>query len=390
MKPELELYIHIPFCAKKCNYCDFLSFPAGQEIRKAYTDQLIAEIENSASICAEYSVRSVFIGGGTPSILEEDEIRRIMAAVRRGYLTDRDAEITIECNPASTLRHKFSAWREAGINRLSIGLQSADNNELKLLGRLHSYEEFLKAYQGARMEGFRNINVDLINCIPLQTLKTWKKTLKSVLMLRPEHVSVYNLIVEPGTPFARMNDEGLLMLPTEEEDAAIDAFTDEYMRKTGYERYEVSNYARPGYACRHNIGYWTEVPYLGFGLGAASHFEGMRWSNTRELNEYLSADLRKESGFAAIRRDLRSLSKEEEMEEFMFLGLRMTDGISETEFLTRFQKRIDLVYAEPLERYQRLGLLLRENGRIRLSARGMDLSNHILADFLLTETGASF
>ena len=384
MKSELELYIHIPFCAKKCNYCDFLSFCAPQEIQQAYINHLIEEIRVSSAMCGDYHVRSVFFGGGTPSVLEPQYVTALMDAVKHHYYVDKDAEITIECNPASTLRHKFSAYLQAGINRLSIGLQSADNAELKMLGRLHTYEEFLKAYQGARMEGFQNISVDLINCIPMQTLKTWRKTLRSVLMLRPEHVSIYNLIVEPGTPFADMQKEGLLMLPTEEENAQIDAFTSEYMEKQGYERYEISNFSRPGFACRHNIGYWTEVPYLGFGLGASSFFEDLRWSNTRDLSAYMNADLNRAAGFEAIRKDVRKLSREEEMEEFMFLGFRMVQGISETDFLMHFQRRVEAVYGAPLQKYVGMGLMRHEDGRYSLTPRGMDVSNQILSDFLLS------
>ncbi|MDO4266307.1 MAG: radical SAM family heme chaperone HemW [Eubacteriales bacterium] len=385
MKPELELYIHIPFCAKKCSYCDFLSFCATAELQQKYMNQLIGEIEATSSICVPYEIRSVFIGGGTPSVLEPQYITAVMDAVQKRYYLAKDAEITIEVNPASTLRHKFSAYRRAGINRLSIGLQSADNGELRMLGRLHTYEEFLKAYQGARMEGFQNINIDLINCIPMQTMKTWKKTLRSVLMLKPEHVSVYNLIVEPGTPFEEMQKAGLLMLPGEEETAEIDAFTGEYLAKTGYERYEISNYARPGFACRHNLGYWTEVPYLGFGLGAASYYEGLRWSNTREMEEYLAADFRTRAGFEAIRKGMHSLSKEEAMEEFMFLGLRMVKGVSETDFLMHFQQKIENVYGEVLRKYLSLSLMEHADGHYRLTPRGMDVSNIIMSDFLLTD-----
>lgn len=383
-QPELELYVHIPFCAKKCNYCDFLSFCSPAPVHQLYINHLIEEIEKTAPVCRAYRVRSVFIGGGTPSVLEPQYIKAVMDAIRRGYALSKDAEITIECNPASTLRHKFSVYKRAGINRLSIGLQSANNDELRLLGRLHSFEEFLKCYQGARMEGFQNINVDLINCFPLQTPKTWKKTLRNVVMLKPEHISVYNLIVEPGTPFARMQDEGLLMLPTEEEAAEMDAFTGACMQKAGYERYEISNFARPGYACRHNIGYWKKVPYIGFGLGAASYFEKLRWKNTSDMQEYLSADFGKAEGFAAVRKEMHGLSKEEEMEEFMFLGLRMTEGVSETDFLMRFQKKIDSVYGAQLRKFTELKLMEYAEGRYRLTARGMDVGNTVMSEFLLS------
>lgn len=385
MSKELELYIHIPFCVKKCSYCDFLSFPAGQELQEAYVRQLIREIEAQAPLGRDHLVTSVFLGGGTPSLLDPSLILNIMSAVRHSFCVSEDAEITIECNPGSTLRHKFAVYKKAGINRLSIGLQSAENTELRMLGRIHSYEEFLKCYQGARMEGFDNINVDLINCIPMQTMKTWRKTLRQVTMLRPEHLSVYNLIVEEGTPYYEMQQKGLLMLPDEDEQEEIDTFTREFLSKNGYERYEISNYAREGKLCRHNVGYWTEVPYLGFGIGAASYYDGTRWSNTRDINSYLGAELAAPEGLSGIRAESRRLTEADKMEEFMFLGLRMVNGVSETEFLQRFGRTMDNVYGRVLDKYVENGLIIREGYRYRLSERGMDISNTVLSDFLLDD-----
>ena len=383
-RSELELYIHIPFCARKCNYCDFLSFCASSEVQQKYINQLIREIENTSSICRDYHVRSVFFGGGTPSLLEPQYITAVMDAIRRSYRLDKDAEISIECNPASTLRHKFSAYKKAGINRLSIGLQSANNDELKLLGRIHTFEEFLKCYQGARMEGFDDINVDLIDCIPMQTLHTWRKTLRSVCMLRPEHISVYNLIIEEGTPYHDMMEKGLLMLPDEEEQAGIDEFTKSFLSKNGYERYEISNYAREGARCRHNVGYWTGVPYLGFGLGASSYYELERWSNERDINRYLELDF-KDRGPAmeSLRKDVKKLSEKDQIEEFMFLGLRMVEGVSEISFKERFGKTFDNVYGDIIGDYVKEGLMEWTGSRLRLTDRGMDLSNRVLSDLLL-------
>ena len=382
---DLELYIHIPFCVKKCSYCDFLSFPARAELQEAYTEQLIREISASSVYGDGFRVSSVFLGGGTPSLLEPRLITGIMSAVRHSFCVSEDAEITIECNPGSTLRHKFAVYKKAGINRLSIGLQSAENTELRMLGRIHSYEEFLKCYQGARMEGFDNINVDLINCIPMQTMKTWRKTLRQVTMLRPEHLSVYNLIVEEGTPYYEMQQKGLLMLPDEDEQEEIDTFTREFLSKNGYERYEISNYARDGKLCRHNVGYWTEVPYLGFGIGAASYYDGTRWSNTRDINSYLEAEMTAPEGLCGIRNEIRRLTEADKMEEFMFLGLRMVKGVSETEFLQRFGRSMDNVYGRVLDKYVENGLIIREGYRYRLSERGMDISNTMLSDFLLDD-----
>ena len=430
MKQELELYIHIPLCIKKCNYCDFLSFPQPAEMYSRYAEQLIKELKAASADYTEYEVRSVFIGGGTPSLLSENLITAIMETVYVSYHVAKEAEVTIECNPGSTLRHKFAAYRRAGINRLSIGLQSADNAELKMLGRVHSFEEFLKSYQSARMEGFRNINIDLINCIPMQSLKTWKKTLRTVLMLKPEHVSVYNLIIEEGTPFYEMQREGLLMMPSEEEQSEIDDFTKEYLAKQGYRRYEISNWAKEGMECRHNCGYWTGVPYLGFGLGAASCFNKKRWNNTSDLQEYLDLDfvselsaasrwstarararmeaaLKRSAANAAgadsaesmthadgtteemplsvwdrLRKSVHRLSREERMEEYMFLGLRMTDGISTTGFLSEFGQHLDSVYGKIIDKNIISGLMESVGGRIRLTGRGMDVSNVVLSDFL--------
>ena len=381
MNNRLEIYIHIPFCIRKCNYCDFLSFCASPEAQGRYVAQLLQELARAASDVSDYEVSSVFIGGGTPSLLPEVYITQIMDTVRQNYSLADDAEVTIECNPGTTMRHKFAAYRDAGINRLSIGLQSTDNAELRMLGRSHSFEEFLKSYQGARMEGFDNINVDLIDCIPMQSLKTWKKTLKTLLMLKPEHVSVYNLIIEEGTPFHDMRSEGLLMMPSEEEQEAIDSFTKEYMARQNYRRYEISNWAREGHECRHNIGYWTGVPYLGFGLGASSYFGGTRWKNISDFSRYMDLNMAKAPA-EELREEVQVLSREAQMEEFMFLGLRMLEGVSSTEFQLRFGQHLDSVYGKVLDKNIIDGLIESRNGRIRLTDRGLDVSNAVMSEFL--------
>lgn len=385
MKTGLELYIHIPFCAKKCNYCDFLSFRTLPTVHNAYVRKLNEEIKYYSEICADRRITSIYIGGGTPSLLEPELIVSIMKNIMENYDVEEDAEISIECNPGSAMRHKFAAYRKAGINRLSIGLQSANNEELKRLGRIHSFEEFLKCYQCARMEGFSNINVDLINCIPGQTGATWKKTLKNIVMLKPEHISVYNLIVEPGTPFFRMNECGLLELPDEDTDEEIDEFTRSYLKQTGYERYEISNWAKPSYECRHNIGYWTEKEYLGMGLGAASFFDEKRFSDTRDLQKYLELDFFRKDIEKELYSEKKELSREEEMEEFMFLGLRMTRGISSTDFLVRFKVQLESVYGDKLKKFTDLKLMEKDGYRYRLTDRGMDISNLIMSEFLLSD-----
>ena len=299
MKKELELYLHIPFCVRKCAYCDFLSFPAEKEIQKQYVNCLIEEIRQF-DLAEDYVVSTIFYGGGTPSVLEGSEIMRIMQAIRERFPDIReDAEITIECNPGTLTEEKLQIYQKAGINRLSLGLQSADQEELKLLGRIHTYNQFKENFYLARRIGFANINVDLMSALPGQSEESWQETLRFVCDLEPEHISAYSLIVEEGTPlyeeygemcadlekygdYASMPKrlqtkyEGCKCLPDEETDRNMYHHTKTTLAKLGYERYEISNYARPGYACRHNIGYWTGVEYLGLGLGASSLVGGKR------------------------------------------------------------------------------------------------------------------
>ena len=384
MKPNIEIYIHIPFCEKKCNYCDFLSFKSDAGTQGKYMAQLQQELAVMSSESAAYTVSSCFVGGGTPSVLPPDMISRLLDTLRTYYDVADDAEITIESNPGSLMRHKLSEYREAGVNRLSIGLQSADNAELKLLGRIHTFEEFLKTYQTARMEGFDNINVDLIDCIPMQSMNTWRKTLRNVVMLKPEHISVYNLIIEPGTIFYEMNKEGVLMMPSEDEQAKIDEYTRTYMKKMGYERYEFSNWAKSGRECRHNLGYWQGVPYIGFGLGASSYFNGCRWKNTDDIREYMQLDL-KNKGIETLgesRREYKELSRTERMEEFMILGLRCTKGVSESVFYGRFGRELSEVYGGQLSKYVGMGLIEHSDGMYRLTKGGLDVINVILSEFL--------
>ncbi len=414
-KKPLELYIHIPFCARKCLYCDFLSFRTLASVHRQYVDQLIREIEAEGASCQEYRVVTVFIGGGTPSVLEPDMIRDICLAVRRSFDVAQDAEITIEVNPGTLLQNKLHIYRAAGINRVSIGLQSADNRELENLGRIHSFEEFLKSFQCARMAGFANINVDLMSGIPGQTLDSWRNTLKKVTMLKPEHISAYSLIIEEGTPFwdrygageekpcrksappagTRPGEDpdrfGLRRrdypeLPDEEAENRIYHLTRTFLAEQGYERYEISNYARPGFECRHNVGYWTEVEYLGLGLGSSSFLGGYRFCNQRDLEQYLALDFAAEDWAGRLRPQFTRLSREARMEEFMFLGLRMIRGISEIDFVATFGVKLDSVYGPVIERLVENGLLRREGVWLALTEWGMDVSNYVLSEFLLTST----
>ncbi|MCD7955123.1 MAG: radical SAM protein [Lachnospiraceae bacterium] len=520
---ELEIYIHIPFCVRKCGYCDFLSAPAIKEQRDRYVQTLLEEIRGGAPVSAlpcflytephDYIVTSVFFGGGTPSLLPAPQIAEILDALRARFYFSEDAEISIECNPGSFSqnnicgreckdeegktaqishpeeleksgaeeRRKSNAkdWRKAekaemeaylacGINRISFGLQSADDAELAVLGRIHTFEMFLHSYEAARAAGFTNINVDLMSALPGQSVKSWENTLQRVLTLAPEHISAYSLIIEEGTPFyEKYHEDDLLraggeqprFLPSEEDERHMVGLTERILGEAGYVHYEISNYALPGYECRHNIGYWRGTEYMGFGLGASSLLRNVpatgecavtkgsvRCKNPTDHAEYerlvLSGD-RSDNGRDVLslptcdvggallsspgcdtdsvgqnqnipvggthnagqnqnipvggahdvgqnqnipafdEESFQILSVNDEMSEFMFLGLRMLSGVSENEFFSRFGIPIDTVYGAVLERLLSLKLLRRENGRIFLTRRGLDLSNPVMAEFLL-------
>lgn len=386
IRKELELYLHIPFCVRKCNYCDFLSMPAEEGVRRHYVNCLLEEIRQRGESCREYHVSTVFFGGGTPSLLAGVQIAELMEAIRSSFWVDSDAEITIECNPGTLDRQKLLFYQNAGINRLSIGLQSASNRELQLLGRIHNCEQFLENYDLARKMGFENINVDLISALPRQKTEDWEYTLKKVLELRPEHISAYSLMVEEGTPFyeaygqdAECREQGghPRELPEEETEQEMYLLTGQMLAEKGYRRYEISNYARLGRECRHNTGYWRGISYLGLGLGSSSLMDETRFSNTRNMEEYLRQcpDFKREN--------VTVLGKTQQMEEFMFLGLRMTEGISREEFQKKFQVEPEGIYGTALQKLSRENMLKQKEGRIYLTEQGILVSNYVLSQFLL-------
>lgn len=375
-RSPLELYVHIPFCVRKCQYCDFLSGPSDEETKDRYIEALLKEIR-AAEHTEDYEIVSVFIGGGTPSALKAEAIASIMRTLQEQFFFCEDAEVTIEANPGTVDLEKLTIYRNVGINRLSLGLQSTDAEELKLLGRIHSYEEFLKSYEWARKAGFSNINIDLMFAIPGQTGEAWRQHLYQVAELNPEHISAYSLIIEEGTPFAEQN----LDLPDEDTEYQMYEDTAEILERYGYRQYEISNYAKQGYMCRHNAGYWQRLEYLGFGLGASSLYGGMRFSNTHQMQEYLKESRNPDQ----IRKDVTVLSRNEQIEEFMFLGLRMTEGISEKKFEENFDVRLMDVYGDILQKYEETGFMEHMETKWRLTRKGIHVSNHILADFLLDE-----
>ena len=394
MKKTLQLYIHIPFCVKKCEYCDFLSFSANDVsigndvIQSSYVQSLVEELDFYGQKYHDRLISTIFVGGGTPSFLDEKLMTQIFNAVYRNFEVAKDAEITIECNPGTVTDGKLRSYQNMGINRLSIGLQSANNEELKILGRIHTFEQFLQTYDKARNYGFSNINVDLMSSLPNQTAKTFEKSLKKVIGLQPEHISAYSLIIEEGTPFyekyekdVRKREDGLQteFLPNEEEEYRTTKLTRELLQSEGYHWYEISNFAKKGKECRHNIGYWKRADYLGVGLGAASLIKNVRYTNTDDIFQYRKAP---KQDFRGMVKETEVLERTAQMEEFMFLGLRMTEGVFREEFESNFGIEIDSIYGDALKRLQKEELLLQNEGRIYLTEQGIDVSNYVLSQFL--------
>lgn len=388
----VSLYLHFPFCERKCRYCDFLSGPAGEETREEYVDLLCREIELRAGEITAPSesaaaVDSIFIGGGTPSLMTPVQAARVMDTIRSRYQVLSDAEISMEANPGTVNPEKLRGFKAAGISRISIGVQSFDDSELRLLGRIHTAAEARETFHAAREAGFDNINLDLMSALPDQNIETWSHTLKEAVSLGPEHISAYSLIIEEGTPLASLLDAGELPdLPSEDEDRQMYHFTKQFLASKGYRRYEISNYAKAGYECRHNCGYWTGHEYLGLGLGASSCLGGERFRNPDKMDDYRKAvnDTNEYDPVNAMRRERQTLTREDHMEEFMFLGLRMTEGVSEKEFEKRFGVKMEDIYGGVLHRHLEQNVIRRApDHRIALTEYGLDVASYVMADYLL-------
>lgn len=394
-KEELSLYIHIPFCVRKCGYCDFLSAPADEKARDRYVQALLMEIERyRGTETADRKIKTLYIGGGTPSILSVNQLDCIIQKIKCTFNFCSDIEASIEMNPGTASKEKCRALYQMGINRLSIGLQSTNDMELKTLGRIHSYEDFLNTYTWCREAGFQNINVDLMAALPYQTVESYTTGLRKIIRLAPEHISAYSLILEEGTPFYQKYNSGCYPLPNEEQERLMYRETEQILAQAGYERYEISNYAKKGYACRHNLVYWQGGDYLGLGLGSSSYMDGVRFHNTTDFNIYVNQ--------GAYVEDREELSVQAKMEEFMFLGLRVMAGVSGTEFEKRFGKTMEDVYGDVLRKHEEEGLLQIERKedrkeaaaaepakgktnieKVMLTTKGVDVSNYVFADFLL-------
>ena len=392
-RKPLELYVHIPFCIRKCAYCDFVSGPGTKAMQKEYEEALLAEID-AAEETAESEVISAFFGGGTPSAVDAGMLARVMEKLRSKYIFSEDAEITLEANPGTLDAEKLKCYRKSGFNRISIGCQSVHDEELKRLGRIHTFAEFQESFALARDAGFANINVDLMAALPYQTVESYTTGLRKIIRLAPEHISAYSLILEEGTPFYQKYNSGCYPLPDEEQERLMYRETEQILAQAGYERYEISNYAKKGYACRHNLVYWQGGDYLGLGLGSSSYMDGVRFHNTTDFNTYVNQ--------GAYVEDREELSVQAKMEEFMFLGLRVMAGVSGTEFEKRFGKTMEDVYGDVLRKHEEEGLLQIERKedrkeaaaaepakgktnieKVMLTTNGVDVSNYVFADFLL-------
>lgn len=375
-KKPLSIYVHIPFCIKKCSYCDFLSFFSDEVMQEQYVHALLLEIKHWGEVLkGQYTyLSSVYIGGGTPSILKLKLIRKILGQIQESFSDFIKTEISIEINPGTLTKEKAEEYKRAGINRLSIGLQSTSDKDLKLLGRVHTFEQFLAGYLLAREAGFSNINIDMMASLPGQSVTEYEKGLLKIAGLNPEHISAYSLIIEEDTPFYKAYADHPELLPTEEEDRKMYEITKAILCEKGYERYEISNYAKPSYECRHNQVYWERGEYLGVGLGSSSFLNHIRYKNTDNMEKYFQL---KEKRVEEI-----VLTKEDEMSEFMFLGLRQCKGIVKKTFQKEFGVAVEECFGQIINKYEKLNLMKINAERVWLTDKGIDVSNVIFSEFL--------
>ncbi len=381
-KKRLGIYIHIPFCLSKCAYCDFNSAPApdGSCVTR-YVNALIAHMERYRVGAKAYEPDTVFIGGGTPTSIPMDELIRLVKAVKRNFKLTKNVEFSIEANPATVTKEGLARLRRLGVNRLSFGLQSAHENELKVLSRLHSRQDFARSYKMARAAGFDNINIDLMFGIPYQTMESLMHTLHFVTRLGPEHISLYDLNIEPGTKFYRDYDQIAPFLPDEDTEADMYLSAIEYLHSMGYYQYEISNFARPGRMCMHNLKYWNCEEYLGFGVSAHSYFNGNRFAFTPDREKYCRA-IEVPGSPIRLTVENEAVEERERLGEYIMLRFRLTEGLDTREFIRRFGASFDALYGHKLSRFIKGGYMTYQGGRYALTPQGMFVSNYILSEIL--------
>ncbi|SKC79707.1 radical SAM family heme chaperone HemW [Maledivibacter halophilus] len=375
---SIGLYLHIPFCIKKCNYCDFVSYSQNDEMIDSYVKALLYEIKMYSDNLSDYKIETIFIGGGTPSILKPEKIDKITNEIFKAFNISENPEFTIESNPGTLTDEKLKIYKDLGINRLSMGLQSFNDDILRFIGRIHSKKDFLENYYLARNIGFKNINVDLIYGLPNQTSCDWEETLKEILKLDTEHVSAYSLKIEEGTVFKGLFDQDKLNLPDEDEDRNMYHLAIELLNSNGINQYEISNFSKPGYQCKHNLIYWNNKNYLGLGVSAHSYLNACRYANTNNIWEYI--DSIKNNKYPVVTKEPKT--KEDEMTETVFLNLRLKEGLGIQYFKDRFNKSIFEVYGDKIEKLDKLGLITIDHNHIMLTKYGVDVSNQVFVEFL--------
>ena len=377
---NLGIYVHIPFCKKKCEYCDFVSYSGIENLQKEYVDALISDIKNSSKLVSNYKIDTIYFGGGTPSYIESKYIVDILRVIKKNYKVTKNAEITIEVNPGTIDKKKLSDYKQAGINRLSIGLQSTHNRLLELIGRIHNYEEFLDTYEAALEVGFDNINVDLMLALPTQSLDEMVSSVRRIISLKPEHISLYSLILEENTPLYRKVQSGEVELTDEKLERHMYWRTKQLLEQAGYNQYEISNFAKEGYESKHNMNCWNQNEYLGFGLAAHSYLKDKRFSRITNINEYIKNI--KENNFDKNIIVEEEQNRESKAKEYMLLGFRKLEGISISEFERKFELNPLFYFRFEISKLEKEGLIEVDLDNIKLTKRGLDLANLVFEEFV--------
>lgn len=377
---KLGIYIHIPFCKKKCEYCDFVSFPANEKLQEEYTECLIKDLENFSSNFNKREIDTIYFGGGTPSYINENLIIKILDNIKRNYKVQENAEITIEVNPGTVTKNKLEMYLNNGINRLSIGLQSTNDRLLKLIGRIHTFNEFLETYNLAREVGFKNINVDLMLALPTQSLEELVESTEKVISLKPEHISIYSLILEEGTLLKEKIDSGKLELVDEDLERKMYWKTKKMLENSGYKHYEISNFAREGFCSKHNLNCWNQEEYLGFGISAHSYFDNKRFSRIIKVDEYIN-NIRNGNFENNINIE-ETQNREDKAKEYMLLGLRKLEGISISAFERKFEINPLFYFRFEISKLEEIGLTQVDLDNIKLTKKGLDFANKVFEEFI--------
>ena len=372
------IYIHIPFCKQKCYYCDFISFAQNGDIIEKYINSLIKEINNKLK--PQEKIDTIYIGGGTPSVIDSKYIKRVLQTIYNIVGYDENREVTIEINPGTLTKEKIEDYKIAKINRVSLGLQSTNNKLLKDIGRIHTYEQFIQAYTLVKQAGFNNINIDLMIGLPNQTLNDLENSLNEVINLNPTHISVYSLILENGTKLETLINKKVLTLPNEDIERQMYWKTKELLEKNGYVHYEISNFAKEGYESKHNINCWKQQEYYGFGVASHSYINNIRYSNTENLEEYIINV--EEDNYNKIKQVNEIQTIESKMQEYMLLSLRTLDGVRIQEYKSKFQKNPLYIYRDKIEKLTKMKLLNVDGDNIRLTNKGLDFANQVWEEFV--------